>query len=289
MKSAEFINPELQQEYDENGYVIIRNVLNTDEVGQLKRLFELHYGYNKQDNNLWNSLCDIPHDSSRSLSNQILAIVKPNLDKYVRNYVCPAATFLVKNPMAESAITIHRDFSVQDELNFSYQNIWLPIVDTTSQNGQLYVLKKSHKFFDYPLPHNTPWPYMEHEKLLVEYCDVIDAKAGDLVIYGDKILHGSFDNLTDAPRPVVHFGLLHPEAKFLYHYLNAETQEVTVYDVPYPFFFENSWGNQDNRFPIVKQFHFDPPKLTKEAIFEWLNTNVAKQPVLEKIKDAFSL
>jgi hypothetical protein len=275
MKSAEFISLELQQQFNEDGYIIIRNLLNSNEIEQLMQLFESHYHIDGQScGNLWNSLCDIPHDRSLSLSSQILAIVKPNLDKYLRNYVCPAATFLVKNPTPQSAIVIHRDYSVQDEPDFSYHNIWLPIVDTTPQNGQLYVLKKSHKFFDYPLPHNTPWPYMDYEKLLVEHCDVIDANAGDLVIYGDKVLHGSFDNLTAQPRPVVHFGLLHPDAKFLYHYLNGETKEVTVYDVPYQFFFENAWGNQDHRFPIVKKFNYAPPSLTQEDIIKWLNNNV---------------
>lgn len=277
MKSATFINPELQQQFDEDGYIIIRNLLNSQEIEQLRQFFELHYNIDGQPHNLWNSLCDIPHDRSLSLSHQILAIVKPNLDKYFRNYVCPAATFLVKNPTPQSAIVIHRDFSVQDEPHFSFHNIWLPIVDTTPQNGQLYVLRKSHKFFEYPLPHNTPWPYMEHEKLLVKYCDVIDAKAGDLVIYGDKMLHGSFDNLTKQPRPVVHFGLLHPDAKFMYHYLNDETKEVTVYDVPYQFFFENAWGNQDHRFPIVKKFQYSPPSLTQEDIVEWLDKNVLEE------------
>lgn len=281
MKCAKFINPEIQQQFEENGYIIIRNFLNPQEIKQLKELFDSHYQIDGQScGNLWNSLCDIPHERSLSLSEKILAVVKPNLEKHLKDFVSPAATFLVKNPTPQSAVTIHRDYSVQDEPNFSYHNIWLPIVDTTPQNGQLYVLRKSHKFFNYPLPHYTPWSYIEHERLLVEHCDVIDAKAGDLVVYGDKVLHGSFDNLTESPRPVVHFGLLHPEARFLYHYLDNETQEVTAYDVPYQFFFENAWGNQDHRFPIVKKFHYDPPRLTKEEIIEWLDINVAeKQPL----------
>jgi len=250
--------------------------LNAQEVEQLKNLFEMNYGNVAQPGVLWNSLCDLPKDRSLTLSDRILAVIKPNLDKHMKNYMCPAATFLVKNPTPESVVHIHRDFSVQDEPNFSYQNVWLPLVDTSAQYGRLYVLKKSHKFFSYPLPHFTPWPYKEHEKLLSEYSEAIDAKAGDLIIYGDKTLHGSTDNLTANPRPVVHFGLLHPESKFLYHYHNPETNEVTVYEVPYPFFFESAWGNQDHRFPIFRKFQFDPPVITKEEIIEWLNTNVVE-------------
>jgi ectoine hydroxylase-related dioxygenase (phytanoyl-CoA dioxygenase family) len=276
MKAAEFINPELQKQYKDLGYVIIRGLLNQTEIDKLMALFKAHYDYNGQQTTLWNSLCDIPHDKSAILSDQILEIVKPNLDKYFKNYTCPAATFLVKNPTPKSTVTLHRDFSVQDEPDFSYQNIWLPIVDTTPENGQLFVLKRSHHFFDYPLPHNTVWPYLEHEKMLIEYCDFVNAKAGDLVIYGDKILHGSIDNTTNKPRPIVHFGLLHKEAKLYYYYLNDTTKDVTVYEVPYSFFFENAWGNQDGRFLIFKKFVYNPPELSKLDIMRWLENNVVE-------------
>jgi hypothetical protein len=169
MRAATFIDPTLQKQYEEYGYVHIKGVLNHNETVKLMQYFSHHYSYGGEQNTMWNSLCDIPHDKSAVLSEQILSIVKPNLDKYLKDYVCPAATFLVKNPTPKSTVTLHRDFSVQDEPDFSYQNIWLPIVDTTPQNGQLYVLKHSHKFFNYPLPHNTIWPYLEHEKFLIDF------------------------------------------------------------------------------------------------------------------------
>ncbi|MCS6933628.1 MAG: phytanoyl-CoA dioxygenase family protein [Chitinophagales bacterium] len=283
MKTARFIDPAVQESYEENGYVLLRNVLNRDEITQLRLLFEQHYPREGWPSTMWNSLCDIPHDVSANLSDQILKIVKPRLDEHITNYVCPAATFLVKNPNEKSTVTLHRDFSVQDEPEFSYQNIWLPIVDTTPENGQLYVLRKSHKFFDYPLPHNTVWPYLEYEPMLLKYCDVIDAKAGDLVVYGDKVLHGSPDNRSKHPRPVVHFGLLHPEAKLYYYYHSPSDNMVTVYEVPYTFFFENAWGNQDHRFPIYKKFSYSPPLLTQQQIIQWLEKEVHKSelhPVL---------
>ncbi len=274
MKSAEFINPELQKKYEEDGYAIVKNVLNTAEIEQLKKLFEIHY-YHNEPYTMWNSICDTPKDHAPVVSDQIIDVLKPNLDKHFKNYVCPVGSFLVKNPSLNSTVTLHRDFSIQEESEFSYQNIWLPLIDTTPDNGQLYVLKGSHKFFNYPLPHNAVWPYLEHEKLLLKYCEIINARAGDLVIYSDKMVHGSTSNSTIKPRPVVHFGLLHLEAKILYYYLNNDTQEVTVYETPPAFFFEISKkaGNQDGRFPAFKKFQYRPPIISREEIEEWLKTN----------------
>jgi hypothetical protein len=278
-KSATFIDPAIQAQYNDWGFAHIKGILNSQELNELMRHFKEHYEYDGKPNTMWNSLCDIPHDRSAVLSDQILSIVRPRLEEHLKDFVCPAATFLVKNPTQQSTVPLHRDFSVQDEPDFSYQNIWLPLVDTTPANGQLRVLRRSHRFFDYPLPQHAPWPYTEHEDLLLEYCDVIDAKAGDVVIYSDKVLHGSASNTTQEARPIVHFGLLHPDAKLLYYYLDRAVHEVTVYEVNYEFFFENAWGPQGDRFPILRKFSYEPPAKTAAEVREWLEHEVLSNGV----------
>jgi len=279
MKTAQFRSPDLQKKYEDWGYILIRNFLDKSEISQLLGLFHAHYPQVSPTSTLWNSLCDIPHEKSFVLSDAILRIVKPKLDAYFTDYLAPAATFLVKNPLESGNILLHRDFSVQDEENYSYQNIWLPLVDTTPENGQLCVLRRSHHFFNYPLPHNIIWPYREHEGLMMKYCDFIDAKAGDVIVYNDRTLHASYPNKTSGPRPVVHFGLLHPQAELLYHYLDEETGEVTAYEVPFQFFFKNLWGNQDGKYPVFKKFKYEPPQLSRNEIAAWLEANVGAKEV----------
>lgn len=274
MKTPEFKVADLNNIYREDGYVHLKNVLNKEEINELLALFELHYPTENLHSTLWNSLCDIPHDKSKLLSDQILKVVKPRLDEHITNYVSPAATFLVKNPTDDGLVTLHRDFSVQDEPEFSYQNIWLPLVNTNEENGRLCVLPKGHKLFNYPLPHNTVWPYLEYEQIMLKHCHFVDAKAGDLIVYSDMALHASFPNRTNTARPVVHFGLLHPEAKLYYYYLDNTTNLVTVYEVPYQFFFENAWGNQDHRFPVLKKFKYEPPVFSANQIKAWIESNV---------------
>jgi hypothetical protein len=277
MKSAEFIDAGLEGEMNENGFVHIKNFLGKDVVTELLNLFKSQYYFDGQPNVMWNSLYNVDPAKSAEISEKILAIVKPHINAAFKNAVCPVATFMVKNPTFESTVTLHRDFTVQDEREFSYRNIWIPLIDTTPEIGALYALKYSHAFFDYPLPHHTKWPYMEYEEMLAKHCDVILANAGDLVMYGDRMLHGSFNNKTSEPRPVVHFGLLHPESQLCYYYLNSADKQVTVYEVPYKFFFENNWANQDGRFPIRHKFKFDPPAYTKDEILRGLKITAESQ------------
>lgn len=271
-------DPERQRLLEEDGYFIIRGLLCREEIDGLLELFNSHYNPVGHTHHLWNSLCDIPHDESAVLSGSILDIVKPRLERHFKDFRCPAATFLVKNAVEESEVPLHRDFSVMDESAFSYLNIWIPLIDTDSQTGQLYVLPGSHRFFDYPLPHNSVWSYQQYQDLMLPHCHMIDAKAGDMVVYSDKVPHGSTGNRTGSARPVVHFGLLHPDAKLLYHYLDEQTGEVTVYEVPYPFFFENTWGNQDGRFPIHGKYRFDPPEFSEDEILDWLRVGAVSSP-----------
>jgi hypothetical protein len=117
----------------------------------------------------------------------------------------------------------------------------------------------------------TKWSYAEHEDVLYQHCDFINAKAGDLVVYADRTLHGSYINRTTEPRPVIHFGLLHKEAELCYYYLDDMTNEVTVYNVPFSFFMEKNFGNQNGKFPIINKFTYSPPVYSHQQILSFIN------------------
>jgi hypothetical protein len=266
MKSPEFNFGKLEQQFNEIGFVHIRSFLSNEEIIILKNLFDSSYNYNGEEQGMWNSLYNVGSQRSAELSVEILAILDQKLSSFFNTYKAPVASFMVKNPNKNGITELHRDYTTQDEDYFQYRNIWIPLVDTTSNNGALYAVKYSHRFFDYPLPMFCKWSYSQYQDLLFKNSDFIDAKAGDLVVYADRTLHGSFINQTKEPRPVVHFGLLHPEAELCYYWLNENTNEVTVYETPLSFYFENNFGNQDSRFPIRRKFVYSPPVFSEADI-----------------------
>jgi hypothetical protein len=268
MKSAKFLNNEYEIQFYELGFIHIRSFINEGELNQLRNLFYKIYNYSDVLQGMWNSLFHIDSDSSKSTSNQILNILNSKLEATFVDYYSPVASFMVKNPNKFGITELHRDYSIQDESMFQYRNIWIPLVDTNEQNGALYAMKRSHSYFDYPLPMFCKWPYNKFKDDLFQYCDIIDAKAGDLVVYADRTLHGSFINQTSSPRPVVHFGLLHPDTNLCYHYLDESKNEVSTYDVPFSFFFENKFGNQDGKYPLNSRFNYAPPEFTLNDIIK---------------------
>ncbi|HXH19737.1 MAG TPA: phytanoyl-CoA dioxygenase family protein [Chitinophagales bacterium] len=270
LKSPKFQDAATELEFLNAGFVHLRNFLRRDELRQLKSIFDSCYNYSGEEQGMWNSLYNLSATQSAAVSRQILEVLKSKLQATFQNYKTPVASFMVKNPNRNGITDLHRDYSTQDESVFQYRNIWIPLVDTRPENGALYALKYSHTFFDYPLPMFCKWPYIRYQETLFKHCDVIDARAGDLVVYADRALHGSFVNQTSEPRPVVHFGLLHPDAELCYYYLDETANEVTIYDAPFTFFFENNFGNQDGRLPVRRKFAYTPPEFSKEEILKGL-------------------
>lgn len=270
MKSAELKDPVAEETLDRNGFILFKNFLNEQEVASLFNLYKGHHQQSEQDKGMWNSLNDISPEEGLKVSEQILALLKPKLDQLFVSYYAPIATYMSKNCNPNSTCDLHRDFSILNEQEFQYRNIWIPLVSTTKNNGALYVLRSSNHVFDYVLPLFAEWPYREMQDELFPMVETIVAEAGDLVIYLDKTLHGSHVNYSNDSRPVVHFGALHPDVELQFYRLDEKKENVKVYAVPFRFYFDKDFSAVETKYPLVGEFKFTPPQLAVTQVKEKL-------------------
>ena len=270
MKRAELRDQASEQKLLQDGFILIKNFLSPAAVESLYALYKTHHSTSNPDKGMWNSLYDVTAADGFEISQKILTALQPRLEEIFVSYHAPVATFMSKNCNEKSTCDIHRDFSTQDEAEFQYRNIWIPLVSTKLNNGALYALRGSNNVFDYVLPMFAEWPYKEMQEELIKMSDVIYADAGDLVIYLDKTLHGSLVNYSDDSRPVVHFGALHPDNRLCFYYLDQDAQKVKVYQVPFRFFFEKDFGDQGDKYPLVREFAYAPPPLDIATVKEQL-------------------
>jgi hypothetical protein len=266
VKSAELKDPQAESELSQNGFILFRNFLNTEEVASLYALYKSHHKKADTEKGMWNSLYDIPAEEGVSISERILNLLRPKLEALFVSYYAPVATYMSKNCNPNSTCDLHRDFSILNEKEFQYRNIWIPLVSTTKNNGALYVLRGSNRVFDYVLPLFSEWPYRNMQNELFPLVETIDAEAGDLVIYLDKTLHGSHINYSDDSRPVVHFGAMHPDVELQFYSLDAKKENVKVYAVPYRFYFERDFQSVESKYPCVSEFKFAPPALDISSV-----------------------
>jgi hypothetical protein len=260
MQRPELLNPALEIEMQNNGYVLIKEFLSPHEIEELLSLYAQYHTEVSADKQMWNSLFDVDFATGKLISEKLLMLLNSKLKSVLKNGKVPVATFMSKNPNKNSVCDLHRDFSIIDEEQFEYRNFWIPLVNTDETNGSLYIIPHSHKLFNEILPMFSAWRHRPVLKELEKYFITVKANAGDLVIYADRLLHGSFLNKSNKTRPVIHFGVLPENAELCYYRENPDTNDVSIFKVEPDFYF-----NLDKNKNKISGMPFKKISLSKES------------------------
>lgn len=231
------INKEDQNELDKEGFLIIPNFLNNNIVDRVFELYEKHFNPEKtSDPHYWNSLWNLPIKQKEDLNEELLSILKPIIKNHFSNYEILVITIMVKLIGEKNVCEPHRDFSILNEIKNEYYNAWIPLIDINKENAPLFLLPKSHIYFNEVLPMLTKWPYDDFREEIKNEVLTIYPKKGDLVIYKEKTVHGSWGNFSGKPRPNLHFGILPKKPEIMY-YKYGKTNEIEGYLVNQEFYF----------------------------------------------------
>lgn len=227
----------------------------------------------------WQSMTHSTIEEGIAITSQIATILQPRLEEILHEVCLPIVYFVSKSTMPYGGLCpAHRDSSIFDEHHNRYRNIWIPLVDTDITNGTLFVLPRSHKFFTEELPAMAEWPYGHFDKSLQAQYHTINAKAGDLVVYLDNAIHGSYENTSAARRPVIHGGIIHNSSKkhIQYQLLN-DSGEIEIYAVDIDFFVNKKFTDPDfkKKYTLVEQRKYDTSNLlTLEKFEEFYSSQV---------------
>jgi len=100
-------------------------------------------------------------------------------------------------------------------------------------------------------------------------------KAGDLLVFSGKTLHGSYPNLSQNPRPAIQSVLLYPRAEIYFYYYNREKNMVNAYEVDPWFYAKNNFEEPGGTYPLKQSFTYSPPPLSVDSVKAYY----AKNPV----------
>jgi ectoine hydroxylase-related dioxygenase (phytanoyl-CoA dioxygenase family) len=229
------INKSLQTDLDENGYIKI-GLLTEFKISELISFYE----------NLTSNRNDIPkdilytclHNNDKTfvhkMNTELQRLIIPEMNKVLKNFKFTSFTFQIKGIGHSSELFVHQDWSFSDESKSRCYTIWIPLHDSTSENGTVYILPKSHQKL-----HNKRGPGIEPlfsnvQQEIRKYMIPIQVKAGELLLFDSAIAHFSPSNLSNEPRLTVMTNLIHKSAEFMLYFGN-ETNEVDSYSVPNDF------------------------------------------------------
>lgn len=241
---------------EKNGYAVIP-FLNQEEI---KKLTDFFYQYHSD---LPQGMYASSHATDTALrkimNDEIQQVCKRAMQENFINTQLLGSTFMVKSKGENGSLQPHQDWSIVDENEFYSYNIWLPLVDTSIENGTLLILPDSHQLFKNIRGLNIPSSF---EKVISEVWDFlvpINAKAGEALVYDHRLLHASGINNTNTPRLVIVYGIIPQQASMRYYY--GRNENIDVYECTPEFYFNENILQGPHSLKLLKSIPNQNPSI----------------------------
>ncbi len=300
-----FKNPDHQQSFDRDGYVVLP-ALGQGEVSELlafyqslqltdKAGFGFHISMDQEDKSLVGKILD-----------KLMEVAFPKMSVHFDNSKAFVGSFVIKEPNPTGVVPVHQDWTfVDDEERHSSLTCWVPLVDVGLDNGAMAVIKGSHRFFKNFRPSPSPQvpsPLSEHMFTIFPYLQLIEMKAGEMLVFDNRTFHGSPPNTTDTTRVAFGIGMTQKDAKLVHCYLNPgepAKNEVFKYNITENFFrkYENSTlakmydkGETIEGFELNATLPYTLPQFTSEELIDLIQQhgNTFNEPMCERLAELFN-
>jgi len=214
-----FKDPALQQQFEEDGFVKI-DLLTEAEVRLLRELFHSHYpvapaGFHSSSNRN-------DYEAKKKISDDLVQIIAPALEKVFTNYACFGSTFLTKEGGSKGELYMHQDWTIVDETKHLSLNVWSPLQDTNEENGTIEVVPGSHKWHDVLRAPSLPFYYSDYQQEMKKKLLLIPTKATEAVVLNHAVIHYSKPNKSSEIRLAVTTGLKTKDAPMLFYYWDKD-------------------------------------------------------------------
>jgi hypothetical protein len=113
---------------------------------------------------------------------------------------------IFNKPPGAGYVCPHQNLSIVDERLFKTYSIWIPLQEVNSENGRLQFIKSSHNKFE---PYRSADIYWKPLSVFEENINnlpftSVDLEMGDFLVFDDRIVHYSENNLSKTNRYVLH-------------------------------------------------------------------------------------
>ncbi len=175
----------------------------------------------------------------KAIYERLLPLLQERIDAIFKDYKVLAVIAQVKGLGTESAVTIHQDLTMVDETRYSSYSLWIPLGDSTIENGALSFLEHSQHAFRGGRSHTIDYLFENVEDFVFENSTQYLADKGEALIFDNATIHHSSINNTNSPRLSIAVSIVAKEAEIqLLHYERNKPFDGTLdrYSVP-----DNFW------------------------------------------------
>lgn len=297
-----FANIEHQAHFEKYGYVKLP-LLEEEDVKQLNDYYFEQNFDNKIEAGFHISLDNLNSDLVGEVGKKIRSILEPASEDIFSDTKVFTASYVIKEPGLKNIVPPHQDWTFVNEPEYCSLTMWTALVDVNEDNGALGVIPGSHRLFQHhrssPSPQSKS-PLADHIFTLFPYVEIIEMKAGETLIFDNRLIHASPPNLTDKPRVAVGIGVTQKEAQLIHYYHVPETNLLNKYEVDesfYPYFNNKRLsdlfdaGQAPEGLKRVDQIERIVPDLSKEEMEQLvlsLDGVEYNRPLMEKLAKLFN-
>jgi ectoine hydroxylase-related dioxygenase (phytanoyl-CoA dioxygenase family) len=214
-----FKDPKMQETFEREGFVIV-DFYAPEEIHEVKNLYRnLHP---KDEEGFFPSAYYKDKHYRETTDLELKRIGSQKFEELLKDYQIINGCFIVKSPSQDSYLHVHQDMTLVDESEFTGMNIWTTTVDLTDENGVLYLLPGSHRFFPTYRGHTLPGFYDPIQEEIKDYMTPYYLKAGQAIIFDQSIVHFSPPNISEEVRIVSNVYFTHKDARFQICYHDKE-------------------------------------------------------------------
>lgn len=206
-----FKDLKMQETFEKQGFVVV-DFYNDKEIAEVKNLY--HTLHPKDEEGFFPSAYSKDKKYREKTDTELKRIGHNKFEELLKDYQIINGCFIVKSPGQDSYLHVHQDMTLVDESEYTGINIWTTTVDLTDENGVLYLLPGSHRFFPTYRGHTLPGFYDPIQEAIKDYMTPYYLKAGQAIIFDQSIVHFSPPNIGNEARIVSNVYFTHKDAQF---------------------------------------------------------------------------
>lgn len=212
----------LQTRFEKDGYLQMP-FFDASEVAALNRVYE---DFRQDAPPHFYSTSFLPDpDVQQAITDSLTPIFAPRVEELFKDYKPLGCSFLIKPAGPQGFMPNHQDWTVSDEAEHCTVTIWVPLKDTTVDNGCIKVLRGGHRLNPALRGPTIPTMIDPIDELITAEMSDIPLRAGEAFIFNHATLHGSHLNNGTEDRVAVTFGLTQKSTQLVYYFMDGDVPE----------------------------------------------------------------
>lgn len=260
-----FIQEEQELTFRKQGFIVIRGLLSASELEGVKSYYKsvereadvkaLFYTSNWSKNYAYR----------KSTSAYLRGVLAPKAQTILHEYKPVYAHFMIKRTGKGSAYDLHQDWTIVDEEKYCGITFWCPLTDVDAYNGCMRMIPGSHRASGNIRGSNI---YTQVSRPTEEYYTELPMKAGDALLFDQRIFHESGDNVSESTRVAAGIVMVPKESSLIHYHRDIRTDQVELYEAENDFLERFSVGDSihDYNYKKVGEVPLSATQLTTEQL-----------------------